>query len=144
MRQLYSCLLIGLVAIMLSSCNDLKIKRQIHNLQSLTEDVRQNGRTFSQEDWDRTFRDFQKISNELDRLPLSNNQLHEVGRLKGEYVAACTACGIQAAGGLLNSFFRQAAGALDGFLNEMEAELPVVEEQFNQMLEEMDYTESAE
>lgn len=116
MEKITSFLLVVVLTFTVSSCAKWQAKHQIHSLESLTEKVEKKGDSFTKQDWAEVSEEYDEICAKINQCDYTDEQLQEIGRLKGRYYAACTKHAFNAAGGLLNSFLQQAEGAIDGFM----------------------------
>lgn len=119
MKKITSFLLVVVLTFSMSSCAKWQAKHQIHSLESLTEKVEKKGDSFTKQDWAEVSQEYDKICAKINQCEYTDEQLLEIGRLKGRFYAACTKHAFNAAGGLLNGFLQQASGAIDGFMEGM-------------------------
>ena len=119
MKKITSFLLVVGLIFTITSCAKMQAKHQIRSLESLTEKVEKKGDLFTRQDWTEVSREYDEICTKMNQCEYTNEQLQEIGRLKGRFYAACTKKAFNSAGGLLNGLFQQAGGAIDGFMESM-------------------------
>ena len=116
MRKLLSFLLVAVLALSLASCAKMQAKHQMHSLESLIEKVEKHGDSFTQQDWAEVRQEYDEICTKMNQCEYTDEELQEIGRLKGRFYAACAKKAFGNAGGLLNGLINQFGGAIDGFM----------------------------
>lgn len=91
----------------------------IGNLADLTEEVQANGSNYSAEDWKAVSNELDAIENEIEqyRDEYTDEELKEIGRLKGILLAQYTKYSIKSIKGGAKNAITEAEGLIDGFLN---------------------------
>ena len=113
MKKLTSFLLVVILALTMTSCADMMAKRQISKLESLVERVEQKGADYTNQQWSDVSAEYDRICDKMAQYKYTDEQLQEIGRLKGRYYAAR----VKNAGGLFNGLFQQMSGVVDGILD---------------------------
>lgn len=119
MKKVINFLLVAVLALSLASCAKMQAKHQMHALESLTEKVEKNGDSFTKQDWAEVSQEYDEICAKMNECEYTQEQMQEIGRLKGRFYAACTKKAINNAGGLLNGLMNTVGGAIDGFMEGM-------------------------
>lgn len=96
----------------------------IGNLADLTEEVQANGSNYSAEDWNAVSNELDAIENEIEqyRDEYSDEELKEIGRLKGILLAQYTKYSIKSIKGGVENAITEAEGLIDGFMNSFSSE----------------------
>ena len=96
----------------------------IGNLADLTEEVQANGSNYSAEDWKAVSNELDAIENEIEqyRDEYTDEELKEIGRLKGILLAQYTKFSIKSIKGGAKNAITEAEGLIDGFLNSFSSE----------------------
>lgn len=119
MKKITSFLLVAVLALSMASCAKMQAKHQMHALESLTERVEKKGDSFTKQDWTEVSQEYDEICAKMNECEYTQEQMQEIGRLKGRFYAACTKKAINNAGGLLNGLMNSVGGAIDGFMEGM-------------------------
>ena len=96
----------------------------IGNLADLTEEVQANGSSYSEEDWKAVSNELDAIENEIEqyRYEYTDEELKEIGRLKGILLAQYAKFSIKSIKGGAKNAITEAEGLIDGFLNSFSSE----------------------
>lgn len=121
MKKITSFLLVAVLAITMSSCAKWQAQHQINALESLVEKIENHGDELTRQDWQEVSDKYDAICTKINQYDYTNEQLQEIGRLKARYYVAY-AKGSLSGGGLLNGLLQEAAGAVDGLMNDLEKE----------------------
>lgn len=110
-------LLIGCLAIWtltFTSCNNKNTP--IHDLEELSEDLKQNSKDYSDDDWAAISQSLDNINNEIDehRSEYTDEEMKEIGRLKGICGAYLMKYAAKNASQQLKNLIQQFGGAIKG------------------------------
>lgn len=110
-------LLIGCLAIWaltFTSCNNKNTP--IHDLEELSEDLKQNSKDYSDDDWAAISQSLDNINNEIDehRSEYTDEEMKEIGRLKGICGAYLMKYAAKNASQQLKNLIQQFGGAIQG------------------------------
>ena len=110
-------LLIGCLAILtltFTSCNNKNTP--IHDLEELSEDLKQNSKDYSDDDWAAISQSLDNINNEIDehRSEYTDEEMKEIGRLKGICGAYLMKYAAKNASQQLKNLIQQFGGAIQG------------------------------
>ena len=110
-------LLIGSLAIWtltFTSCNNKNTP--IHDLEELSEDLKQNSKDYSDDDWAAISQSLDNINNEIDehRSEYTDEEMKEIGRLKGICGAYLMKYAAKNASQQLKNLIQQFGGAIQG------------------------------
>ena len=106
------------VAMMVASCSTPK--SAINDLESLVENVEKNRKEFTEEDWTAVIKEYSAINETLKENEYSEEELKEIGRLKGRYVGLLTKSAVKVAGSQLKTLLKQFEGGMEGLEKELE------------------------
>ena len=109
---LMSCL--TCMALTFTSCNNKNTP--IHNLQELSEDLKQNSKNYTDDDWAAISQSLDNINNEIDehRSEYTDEEMKEIGRLKGICGAYLMKYAAKNASQQLKNLIQQFGGAIQG------------------------------
>lgn len=109
---LMSCL--TCMALTFTSCNNKNTP--IHNLQELSEDLKQNSKNYTDDDWAAISQSLDNINNEIDehRTEYTDEEMKEIGRLKGICGAYLMKYAAKNASQQLKNLIQQFGGAIQG------------------------------
>ncbi len=82
MKKIISTLLILVCCITLSSCNSKQ--RTLDRLKAFPEELSDNYRDFSEDDWDDAIIQYEEITDELDQYDYTSAERHKIRRLKAK------------------------------------------------------------
>ena len=116
MKKITSFLLVALIALAMTSCAKWQAQHQINALESLVEKIENHGDELTRQDWQEVSDKYEAICTKINQYDYTNEQLKEIGRLKGRYYVAYAKGALNSEGGLLNGLFQQGSGLLDGVL----------------------------
>ncbi len=106
---------------LLSSCLSACSTKQgaIANLADLTEEVQANGSNYSEDDWNAVAEELAAIESEIEqyREEYTDEELKEIGRLKGVLLAQYTKYSVQSIKDGVENAMKEAEGLIDGFIN---------------------------
>lgn len=117
-------LLLGVFALV--SCDPSE--QAYRDLLSFTEDLEQNGATYTQEDWENASLEYEAIEQKMSQLKFTDEQLREIGKLKGRCAVQLTKYSIKKTQQDLSNFLLEA----EGFMQSITEELDNVSSEFNQ------------
>jgi len=86
MKHYIRTLLIAIMAIMLLGSCKSKEEKVLDQLQSMTENIQNNGDNFTSEDWEKLYQDYSALHNKIlnDGYDFTDEQMRELGRLEGK------------------------------------------------------------
>lgn len=90
-------------------------KSAIDDLKSLVNNVEVNYDSFTQEDWDNISLSYSAIEEELQKHEYTDEELDEIGRLKGKYLGLQTKHTIENIEKRATDFGKQLDGVIEGF-----------------------------
>lgn len=90
-------------------------KSAIDDLKSLVNNVEVNYDSFTQEDWDNISLSYSAIEEELKKHEYTDEELDEIGRLKGKYLGLQTKYTIENIEKRATEFGKQLDGVIEGF-----------------------------
>lgn len=102
-----------LLAVSIVSFEACKEKSRTDELKDFVEKVKEKGGTYTEEQWEKTNKEFSEILEKLGKYDdLSTEELKEMGRLQGEYAASVFKAkrekvmeDMEKAGSVINGFF---------------------------------------
>lgn len=95
----------------------------VDDLRDLSVELQNNSENYDQDDWEKVARKYAKIEQELSQNDYTDEELKEIGRLKGKCVAAIARSSMKSFGNIMHSYSKQLEGAteeLDGLAEEFE------------------------
>lgn len=97
-----------------TSCNNKNTP--IHDLEELSEDLKQNSKDYSDDDWAAISQSLDNINNEIDehRSEYTDEEMKEIGRLKGICGAYLMKYAAKNASQQLKNLIQQFGGAIQG------------------------------
>lgn len=104
--------LAGIAVFMLCSCGTPQ-EQYISSLESLTEKVETKGSSFTEEQWQKTFDEFQALVQEQKGMEFTSEQKQQIGELQGR----CTKAFTKAMGDKVKDALKGVGTQLKGFLN---------------------------
>lgn len=107
-------ILFAVVVIFMSSCSGRT--RSINRLESFTEELVENGKDYDQKDWDEASAKYEQIIADLNeyRGEYTDEELHEIGKLKGKCAVQFARAAVNQFGGILQDLTKEAAGFVEG------------------------------
>ena len=117
---LMSCL--TCMALTFTSCNNKNTP--IHNLQELSEDIKQNSKNYTDDDWAAISQSLDNINNEIDehRTEYTDEEMKEIGRLKGICGTYLMKYAMKNASQQLKGLILQLGGAVEGVKNAIDSD----------------------
>lgn len=109
-----------LIAAIVSACNSPQLA--ISDLESLVSDVEMNHESYTAEDWDNVIASYSMIEEEMLQYDYTDEELKEIGRLKGRYLGYITKQAIKETEKQANDFLKELEGGVSGFLEAMSGE----------------------
>lgn len=109
-----------LLVVLFVSCNSSQ--RAYNDLVSFTDYLEENSASFSTEDWDNARLEYSAIIENIDSQVYSNDELIEIGKLKGRCAVQFAKSTIKNAGKELNKFLLEAEGVIQSFIEEFTKE----------------------
>ena len=91
----------------------------ISNLADLAEEVQVNGSNYSEENWRAVAKELDAIESEMElhKGEYTDEELKEIGRLKGILLAQYTKYSVKSIKNGVENAMKEAEGIIDGFLN---------------------------
>ncbi len=93
----------------------------ISDLESLVEKVEENRKEYTEEDWATVMKEYADINESLDGNEYTEEELKEIGRLKGRYIGLLTKNAMNVAGSQLKILLKQFEGGMEGLSEELGA-----------------------
>lgn len=114
-KLLTSFIFCAMLTLCIISCNSKQTP--INRLEELTEDVQQNASGYTEEDWQSTAEELELIESEIEQYKdeYTDEELKEIGRLKGIYLAQLTKYSIKSFKNGLEDAMKEAEGIMEGF-----------------------------
>ena len=109
-----------LIAAVVSACNSPQLA--IADLESLVSDVEMNHESYTAQDWDNVVASYSIIEEEMLQYDYTDEELKEIGRLKGLYLGYITKQAIIETEKQANDFLKELEGGISGFLEAMSEE----------------------
>lgn len=94
----------------------------VNELSSLLEKIENNGESFSEEDWNNITNEFTEIEEELSKYEYTDEELKEIGRIKGQILAKMTKSAVKDLKKQMEDLSKQLEGGLEGFIEELNKE----------------------
>lgn len=110
------------LALTFTSCNNKNTP--IHDLQELSEDLKQNSKNYTDDDWAAISQSLDNINNEIDehRTEYTDEEMKEIGRLKGICGAYLTKYAMKNASRQLKDLIQQFGGAVQGVKDALDSD----------------------
>lgn len=114
-KFLTSFILCAMLSLCMMSCHSKQTP--INRLEALAEDVQQNASEYTEEDWQSTADEIELIESEFEQYKdeYTDEELKEIGRLKGIYLAQLTKYSIKLFKNGLKDAMKEAEGIMEGF-----------------------------
>lgn len=109
-------LLLGVFALV--SCDPSE--QAYRDLLSFTEDLEKNGATYTQEDWENASLEYEAIEQNMSKLNFTDEQLREIGKLKGRCAVQLTKYSIKKTQQDLSNFLLEAEGFMQSITEELD------------------------
>ncbi len=93
----------------------------ISDLETLVDKVEKNRKEYTEEDWEKILKEYSAINEDLKDNEYTDEELKEIGRLKGRYVGLLTKSAMKVAGSQLKTLFKQFEGGMEGLGEELNA-----------------------
>lgn len=100
-----------------SSCETSKTP--IEHLSSLVEQVEDRYDELTEDDWEKIFSEYEKIEEEMSEYEFSDDELKEIGRLKGRIYAKMTKNAMKDFSKQIEELGKQIEGGVEGFFEEL-------------------------
>lgn len=99
------------------SANDSRSKAKcIRKLERLTKEVKKDCANYTDEDWDAIMEQYTAINDELKTYELDEEELRQVGKLKGRFLGMVAKKNLSKGSKVLNDFLQQMGGFLEGLM----------------------------
>ena len=109
-----------LIAAVVCACNSPQLA--IADLENLVSDVEMNHESYTAQDWDNVVASYSIIEEEMLQYDYTDEELKEIGRLKGRYLGYVTKQAIKETEKQANDFLKELGGGISGFLEAMSEE----------------------
>lgn len=96
------------------SCNHAE--SAVDDLKELIEDIEQNSDNYTKDEWDEKILLYSQMEEELLKYKYTDEELKEIGRLKGKYLGLLTKSNIDDLNEKINDFSKKVEGGIEGFL----------------------------
>lgn len=94
----------------------------VNRLSSLANQIEENGENYTEQDWEDIAVEYEQIKEELSEYEYSDEELKEIGRLKGKISAMMAKEALRDFSRELENMGKQIEGGIDGFLEEMNSD----------------------
>lgn len=94
-------------------------KTPIEHLESLVEQVEDRYDEFTDEDWEKIASEYEKIEEEMSKYEFSDDELKEIGKLKGRIYAKMTKNALKDFSKQMEEWGKQIEGGVEGFFEEL-------------------------
>lgn len=115
MKKFFLFSVMALAVSLFASCQSEK-EAAYSKLQNLYEEVSANSDSYTAQDWEKFLNEFQTVDSLLSVNEYTDEELQEIGRLKGKCASYAVKAGAEVAGKKFKEAIKEAAGILDGFL----------------------------
>ena len=88
----------------------------IKKLERLNKEVKKDAANFTDEDWDAVMEQYNTISEELKTYEFEEDELRQVGKLKGRFLGMVAKKNLSKGSKALNDFLQQMGGFLEGLM----------------------------
>ncbi len=115
MKHIIVCFLSCFVSAFFSSCSSKQTP--INNLANFVEELQQNSEVYAEEDWKNAEQTYEEIEIDLERYhsEYSDEEIREIGRLKGQCAAIMTKNVIKEFKNDMKDAINETAGFVEGF-----------------------------
>ena len=100
-----------------SSCETSKTP--IDHLSSLVEQVEDKYDEFTEDDWEKILSEYEKIEEDLSKYEYTDDELKEIGKLKGRIYAKMTKNALKDFSKQIEDLGKQIEGGVEGFFEEL-------------------------
>ena len=90
----------------------------VNDLSSLLEKIDNNSENYSEEDWNNITNEFTEIEEELSKYEYTDEELKEIGRIKGQILAKMTKSAVKDLKKQMEDLSKRREGGLEGFFEE--------------------------
>lgn len=139
MKKLRIFMVVVMIAVFVMACNTSQ--SAISDLESLVEKVEKNRKEYTEEDWTSVMKEYSTINESLKENEYTEEELKEIGRLKGRYVGLLTKSAMKVAGSQLKTLLKQFEGGMEGLSEELGASSKELEGVAEGLEEEMESLE---
>jgi len=108
-------IVVWVTCLLLLSCKMAK-ESPLHQLENLTEDIREHHEEFSLADWKEAYARYERIAAEMENYQYTEEEAEKIGRLEGECVGYFMKSAINSLGGIESEI----KGFVDGINRTME------------------------
>lgn len=115
MNKLFFTCVSFLMLFCLSSCDPSQ--SAIKDLESLTNDIEANSQSYTEEDWQNVDNSFTAIETELSKHEYTDEELKEIGRLKGRYMALRAKQSVKDFEKQVKDISKEIEGGIEGFID---------------------------
>ena len=91
----------------------------VDELSSLLEKIDNNSENYSEEDWNNITNEFTEIEEEVSKYEYTDEELKEIGRIKGQILAKMTKSAVKDLKKQMEDLSKQLEGGLEGFMEEI-------------------------
>lgn len=107
----------GFAAMLIAACGSTD--EPLKKLEKLTDRIEKNADNFTDEEWDEVASEMEEIQEEMADRKYTEEELREIGRLKGRCFVRMTKKAMKDASETFDDLSKQLEGGIDGFLEEM-------------------------
>lgn len=119
MKRVFSILVFAILASLMVACATVE-EKSLRSLQELYEDMEQNHENYTAEDWEKAQVEFEVITAQMKLHNYTDEQLREIGKLKGK----CSAYLSKGVFKKLEKGLIELGGAMEGFFEGLEQIVP--------------------
>lgn len=94
----------------------------INDLETLVNDVEENHAEYTVEDWERVTVSYSEIEEELLQYEYTDEELKEIGRLKGRYIGYLTKYTVEELKQGVHDIMKELEGGIEGFMEVLETD----------------------
>ena len=114
MRNLFLTIVIFVMLLGMISCDSSQ--SAIRDLEMLLNEIETNYQSYSEEDWENMSLSYSAIEEELAKHEYTDEELKEIGRMKGRCLGYLTKQSIKEIEKQLEDFGKELEGSIEGFL----------------------------
>lgn len=113
-------LFLFIIPLVFASCETSQTP--VNELSSLLEKIDNNSENYSEEDWNNITNEFTEIEEELSKYEYTDEELKEIGRIKGQILAKMIKSAVKDLKKQMEDLSKQLEGGLEGFFEEFNNE----------------------
>lgn len=121
MKKLLFMVMMASSLMLFAGCN--KEQRCIDKLEKLVNKTEQKADQLDKEQWREAVTEYKEICAEMDKYNYTDEQMQEIGRLKGRFYALAAKYHLNGKGGFFNSIVQQGMGIIESLWGAADEEL---------------------